>query len=184
MPLLDAEALRIVELQVGHELAQQVGQAPGDRGAQRVREVDVGVAQADRQVGLRAGRVVVFQDMAVLLQVGVPQLVVPAPGIHRAQRAGEVLLHRPLAADAQDLEVRRDPVGERLQVVLQLDLTVNGETWIAGVAQLVDRPGVVQRGAEDDVVDHVRVQALAAHRITRRCPAGITIVLPSSARRS
>jgi hypothetical protein len=88
---------------------------------------------------------VALQHVAVLLQVGAPQLEMPAPGVHRAQSAREILLYRPSAADAQDLEVRGDPVGEALQVILELDLAIDGQPRVAAVAQPVDRPRVVQR---------------------------------------
>ena len=127
------------------------------------------------QVDLRAHHLAALELASVLGQVSLEALGVSVAAVEGPQRPAHVCLGVEGARDAQDLEVRLDDVGERLQALGDLDLPGVREARIALALDLVHRPGVDRR-SEDEVPPEEVVGRPHSNTTTR--PAGIRRVLP------
>ena len=178
-----AQAARVREPEGALELAAQV--AP--RGAQHAGgarlERSRGVRHAQREVHLGPGDRAALEARALSVDHGAPLGEVAVARVDRRVGAGGVVLERPLAADAQQLEVGFQAVGGVGEVAHQVDLAAARPALVGVHLESVDRPHLVAERAPHEVAVHERDRLARDARGERAHRSGASKTSCSPARR-
>ena len=149
-----AQAARVGEAEGALELAPPVAPLTAEHAGDARLQGARGVRDPHGEVGLGPRDRAALQARALLVDQRLPFGGVAVAAVDGGVGAGRVVLQRPLAADAQQLEVGFQAVGGVGQVAHQVDLAAPRAALVGVHLQRVDRPHLVGERPPHEVAVH------------------------------